>query len=130
MPIKYALFKNNITVDPGDYPAIVQITGTAVSDDLVQHIIDQVTTLNRLDILAVTAALKLACRRRAVRSGIVDCGFRIDDRCEPRGCRGAGSAIRNRQFAIDMVRARMGTDTADRELRIGRLDTALTVPPS
>jgi len=64
MPIKYALFENNVTADPDDYMAIVQIGGSAESGDLVQDIIDQGTTVNRPDILAVTAALKLACQRR------------------------------------------------------------------
>ena len=64
MPIKYALFENHLTSDPGDYAAIVQISGSADGDDLVQDIIDQGSTVNRPDILAVTAALKLACQRR------------------------------------------------------------------
>lgn len=29
MPIKYALFENNITSDPDDYAAMVQISGSA-----------------------------------------------------------------------------------------------------
>lgn len=64
MPIKYALFENNITSDPDDYSAMVQISGSAEGDDLVQDIVDQGTTVNKPDILAVTAALKLACQRR------------------------------------------------------------------
>lgn len=64
MPIQYALFENNLTADPADYAAIVQISGTADGKALVQDILDQGTTVNRPDILAVTAALKLACQRR------------------------------------------------------------------
>ena len=64
MPIQYALFENNLTADPDDYAAIVQMSGTADGKALVQDIIDQGTTVNRPDILAVTAALKLACQRR------------------------------------------------------------------
>ncbi len=64
MPIQYALFENNVTADPKDYAATVQISGSADGDDLVQDIVDQGTTVNKLDILAVTAALKLACQRR------------------------------------------------------------------
>ncbi len=64
MPIQYALFENNITSDPDDYSATVQISGSADGKALVQDIIDQGTTVNRPDILAVTAALKLACQRR------------------------------------------------------------------
>ncbi len=64
MPIKYALFENNVTADPDDYAATVQISGSADGDDLVQDIVDQGSTVNKPDILAVTAALKLACQRR------------------------------------------------------------------
>ncbi len=64
MPIKYALFENNVTADPKDYAATVQVSGSADGDDLVQDIVDQGTTVNKPDILAVTAALKLACQRR------------------------------------------------------------------
>jgi|GEM_PF-7054120 len=44
--------------------------------------------------------------------------------------RGAVSTIVNRQSAIDTVRARMGSGTSARELRIGRLDSTLTVLPT
>ena len=64
MPIACALFENNITSDPDDYAAMVQISGSAKGDDLVQDIVDQGSTVNKPDILAVTAALKLACQRR------------------------------------------------------------------
>jgi hypothetical protein len=64
MPIRYALFENNVTSDPDDYAAIVQRTASAGGEDLVQDIIDQGSTVGRPDILAVTAALKLACQRR------------------------------------------------------------------
>ena len=64
MPIRYALFENHLTADPDDYAAIVQTSGSADGDDLVQDIIDQGSTVGRPDILAVTAALKLACQRR------------------------------------------------------------------
>ncbi|MCK4342674.1 MAG: hypothetical protein KAY37_13230, partial [Phycisphaerae bacterium] len=64
MPIKYALFENNITADPDDYAAGVQMTDTTDLDALVQDIVDQGSTVNKPDILAVTAALKLACQRR------------------------------------------------------------------
>jgi hypothetical protein len=64
MPIQYALFENNLTSDPDDYAASVQISGSADGDDLVQDIVDQGSTVGKPDILAVTAALKLACQRR------------------------------------------------------------------
>ncbi len=31
MPIKYALFENNITSDPDDYAAMVQISGSKMN---------------------------------------------------------------------------------------------------
>ncbi len=40
------------------------------------------------------------------------------------------SEIRNRQSAIGLVRARMGSRTSAGELRIGRLDSTLTVLPT
>ena len=64
MPIKHALFENNLTSDPDDYAAIAQISGSADGDDLVQDIIDQGSTVTKPDILAVTADLMLAVRRR------------------------------------------------------------------
>ena len=77
MPIACALFENNITSDPDDYSAMVQISGSADGDDLVQDIVDQGSTVNKPDILAVTAALKLACQRRVM--PIADLGLRIAD---------------------------------------------------
>jgi len=64
MPIQYALFENHVTADPDDYRATVETSGSAEGDDLVQDIIDQGSTVGKPDILAVTAALKLACQRR------------------------------------------------------------------
>ncbi len=51
MPIQYALFENNVTADPDDYMAMVQISGSAAGDDLVQDIIDQGSTVGKPDIL-------------------------------------------------------------------------------
>ena len=64
MPIKYALFENHVTSDPNDYAGIVQVSGSASGDDLVQDIIDQGSTVTKADVLAVTADLKLAVQRR------------------------------------------------------------------
>ncbi|MCK4343177.1 MAG: hypothetical protein KAY37_15795 [Phycisphaerae bacterium] len=76
MPIACSLFENNITSDPDDYAAMVQISGSADGDaegrtqprrererggsPKVQDIVDQGSTVNKPDILAVTATLKLA----------------------------------------------------------------------
>ncbi len=48
MPINYALFENNVTSDPNDYAGIVQISGSADGDHLVQDIIDQALSLSAL----------------------------------------------------------------------------------
>jgi len=48
VPIEYALFENNITADPDDYAAIVQISGSADGDDLVQDMVDQGSTVTVL----------------------------------------------------------------------------------
>jgi len=62
MPNKGPLVENKIAFDPDDYAAAVQIRGSA-DGDLVQDIIDQAWTVNKPDILTVTAALKPACHR-------------------------------------------------------------------
>jgi hypothetical protein len=83
LPIKYALFENHVTSDPDDYCGVVEISGSADGDDLVQDIIDQGSTVTRADILAVTANLKLALQRRLEMGqrvnyfGVVDCFPRI-----------------------------------------------------
>jgi len=41
MPINYALFENNLTSDPTDYMAMVQPTGTAELEDVIERIIQQ-----------------------------------------------------------------------------------------
>ena len=64
MEDRHALFENHVTSDPNDYAGIVQISGSADGDDLVQDIIDQGSTVTKPDILAVTADLMLAVRRR------------------------------------------------------------------
>lgn len=83
MPIQYALFENHVTSDPNDFAGIVQISGSADGDDLVQDIIDQGSTVTKPDILAVTADLLLAVERRLEMGqrvnffGVVDCFPRI-----------------------------------------------------
>jgi len=83
MPVQYALFENHVTTDPNDYAGIVQVSGSADGDDLVQDIIDQGSTVTRPDILAVTADLLLAVERRLEMGqrvnffGVVDCFPRI-----------------------------------------------------
>jgi hypothetical protein len=40
MPIKYALFENNLTSDPDDFAAHVEITATANMETIAQHMLD------------------------------------------------------------------------------------------
>ena len=50
MPINYALFENNLTSDPNDYAAQVQITASADLSAIVKRIIDQGSTSTEADI--------------------------------------------------------------------------------
>jgi hypothetical protein len=61
MPIHYALFENNITTDPSDYAAIVQMVDSADLDGVVQRMIDRGSTTTRADILAVLEDAIGAC---------------------------------------------------------------------
>ncbi len=53
MPIHYALFENNVTADPDDYAASVQMTDTADLDTLIRRMIERGSTTTRADILPV-----------------------------------------------------------------------------
>ena len=53
MPINYTLFENNLTSDPTDYMAMVQPTGTAELEDVIERIIQQGSTVTRPDIVSV-----------------------------------------------------------------------------
>jgi len=67
MPVACALFENNITSDPDDYAAMVRVgwasrpPACAEGDDLVQDIVDQGSTVNKPDILAVMEDAIGAC---------------------------------------------------------------------
>ncbi|MBA3725441.1 MAG: hypothetical protein H0W86_03075 [Armatimonadetes bacterium] len=41
MPIKYALFENNLTTDPNDHAAQVQITGSAGLEQIAELRVQQ-----------------------------------------------------------------------------------------
>ena len=64
MLVKCALFEDYITSEPDDYMAEVRTSGSADGDNLGQEIIDQGSTVRKPDVLAVTAARKLAYHRR------------------------------------------------------------------
>lgn len=53
MPIKYALFENNLTTDPNDHSAQVQITGSAGLEQIADLMVQQGSTTTKADILAV-----------------------------------------------------------------------------
>lgn len=52
MPIKYALYENNLTTDPNDHSAQVQITAALGPDDIADIIAQQGSTITKADILA------------------------------------------------------------------------------
>lgn len=53
MPIKYALFENNLTTDPNDHAAQVQISATIGPDEIADIMAQQGSTTTKADILAV-----------------------------------------------------------------------------
>jgi len=61
MPIKYALFENNLTSDPDDFAAHVEITATANMETIAKHMLDQGSTVTSADILAVLEDAIKAC---------------------------------------------------------------------
>jgi len=52
MPINYALFENNVTADPDEHAATVQMTDTTDLDALIRRMIERGSTTTRADILA------------------------------------------------------------------------------
>ena len=61
MAIKYALFENNLTSDPADFAASVQVSGSLDLEGLIDRMIAQGSTSTRADILAVLEDSILAC---------------------------------------------------------------------
>jgi len=72
MPIRYALYENNLTTDPADYAAVVQISGAADLEAVAQRITEQGSTVTKADILGV-----LEGEARAVESLLAD-GWRVN----------------------------------------------------
>ncbi len=72
MPIEYALFENNLTSDPADFAAVVQIVGSLDLEGLIDRMIAQGSTSTRADILAVLEDSILACE------GALQDGMRIN----------------------------------------------------
>lgn len=61
MPIHYALFENNLTADPDDFAAIVQVVDSTDLDALAQRMVERGSTTTRADILAVLEDAIGAC---------------------------------------------------------------------
>jgi len=57
LPIKYALFENNLTADPSDFAAIVQITSAADTEAIIRRVLDQGSTVTEADLRAAAADL-------------------------------------------------------------------------
>lgn len=53
MPIPYALFENNLTSDPDDYLALVQSTGAADLETVIERMMERGSTITRADVLGV-----------------------------------------------------------------------------
>jgi len=49
MPIRYALYENNLTTDPHDYAAVVQISGAADLEAVAQRMIERGSTVTKAD---------------------------------------------------------------------------------
>lgn len=62
MPINYALFENNLTSDPDDFNAVVQITFSADTEALIQRVLDQGSTVTEADLRAAAADLVKATK--------------------------------------------------------------------
>ncbi len=62
MPINYALFENNLTSDPDDFNAVVQITTGIDTDAIIKRVLDQGSTVTEADLRASAADLVKATR--------------------------------------------------------------------
>lgn len=78
MPIHYALFENNLTSDPNDYAAQVQITASVDLDGLAQRMIDQGSTVTKPDILAVLEDAIKACESLLLEGSRVNFGGLVE----------------------------------------------------
>ena len=62
MPINYALFENNLTSDPDDFNAVVQITFSADTEALITRVLEQGSTVTEADLRASAADLVQATK--------------------------------------------------------------------
>ena len=74
MPIKYALFENNLTADPNDYAAIVQIAGSWDLDTIADKIVGRGSTVGKADVLAVLTDAVSVCAEGVDESNRINFG--------------------------------------------------------
>ncbi len=74
MPIDYALFENNLTSDPDDYAAIVQIAGSWDLDTIADKIVARGSTVGKADVLAVLTDAESVCAEGVGESNRVNLG--------------------------------------------------------
>jgi len=74
MPIKYALFENNLTPDPADYSAIVQIAGSWDLPIIADKIVARGSTVGKADVLAVLTDAISVCEEGVGESNRINFG--------------------------------------------------------
>ena len=74
MPIKYALFENNLTPDPADFSAIVQIAGSWDLPIIADKIVARGSTVGKADVLAVLTDAVSVCEEGVGESNRINFG--------------------------------------------------------
>ena len=74
MPIKYALFENNLTPDPADFAAIVQIAGSWDLAIIADKIVARGSTVGKADVLAVLTDAVSVCAEGVAESNRINFG--------------------------------------------------------
>jgi hypothetical protein len=67
MGIAYSLIDNNLTPDPSDLRAQVQIAATATIEDIASDVVRPGSTVTKAEFLAMYEEFKMAAIRRAQR---------------------------------------------------------------
>ena len=74
MSIQYALFENNLTADPDDYAASVQIAGSWDLKTIADKIVARGSTVGKADVLAVLTDAVSVCAEGVSESNRVNFG--------------------------------------------------------
>lgn len=74
MPIQYALFENNLTPDPADFAAIVQIAGSWDLPIIADKIVARGSTVGKADVLAVLTDAVSVCAEGVGESNRINFG--------------------------------------------------------